>query len=338
MIGQMANLRLFKTSTRVFAAALFASVLPGAPALAQSNEIRALYDRIDRLEQNLTDVQSQVYRGNVPPAAPPPAGASSTATGDTPATARLLVRINELEGQIRTLTGKLEELEFLVGQSNSRMDKLVEDVDFRLTSIERNMAAPTGAAAGAESVPRGAPAAGGVSVTAPAGAPPGTLGTISPNDLGQVVAVPPSGGAAPAQVAGGGASILPEGGVKQRYDFARSLLRQGDFDSAERAFAEFVETYPEDALAGNAQYWLGESFYARKDYERAASAFLAGYQNYHESPKAPDNLLKLGITLNALGQKEEACAALGQLNSEFPNASAAIKQRLANEQRRAGCS
>lgn len=334
MIKRMSNTRLVVTPTRVFAAILLASMFSAASALAQSNEIRALYDRIDRLEQSLTDVQSQVYRGEVPPAARPPALGSSSVSADPPATARLLVRINELEGQIRALTGKLEELEFLVGQSQTRMDKLVEDVDFRLTAIERNMAAPTGAAAGNEGAPRGAPAAGGVSVTAPAG----TLGTISPNDLGRVAAVPQSGVAAASQAAGDGSSILPDGGVKQRYDFARSLLRQGKYDSAERAFAEFVETYPEDALAGNAQYWLGESFYARKDYERAASAFLAGYQNYHESPKAPDNLLKLGITLNALGQKEEACAALGQLNDEFPNASTAIKQRVTNERRRAGCS
>ena len=99
----------------------------------------------------------------------------------------------------------------------------------------------------------------------------------------------------------------------------------------------FVERNPKDPLAGNAQYWLGETYYVRKDYANAASAFAQGYEKYPKSPKAADDLLKLGMSLAALNQKADACKAYGRLQHDFPAAPQGIKERLGSEKQRAGC-
>ncbi|MFC3230318.1 tol-pal system protein YbgF, partial [Marinibaculum pumilum] len=115
------------------------------------------------------------------------------------------------------------------------------------------------------------------------------------------------------------------------------LIRVGQLADAEAALQSFLKDYPKDDLAGNAQYWLGETYYARNEYEQAAAAFLAGYRNHPKSQKAPDNLLKLGVSLVAMGQKAEACPVFSNLLSEFPNAPRLILDRARSEQQRAGC-
>ncbi len=116
------------------------------------------------------------------------------------------------------------------------------------------------------------------------------------------------------------------------------MLRRGEYPAAERALAEFIGAHPDHPLASNAQYWLGESYYVRKDYDLAAQAFLNGYQRFGDGEKAPDSLLKLGTSLNAMGDKEEACTVLRELAARYPNAKTPIKRKAASERRRAGCS
>ena len=114
-------------------------------------------------------------------------------------------------------------------------------------------------------------------------------------------------------------------------------MRSGRYDDAEQAFKSFVLEHSNDRLAGNAQYWLGETHYVRASYEQAATAFLDGYQKYPNSPKAPDNLLKLGMTLHALGQRAEACVTLQELQSKFPSAVQPIRDRASREMRMLNC-
>ena len=111
-----------------------------------------------------------------------------------------------------------------------------------------------------------------------------------------------------------------------------------DYSAAGQAFAEFLTAHPDHPLASNAQYWLGESYYVQKDYDRAAKAFLDGYQRFRDGQKAPDSLLKLGASLNAMDEKEEACLALRELATRFPDAKSPIKRKAATVRRRAGCS
>jgi tol-pal system protein YbgF len=114
-----------------------------------------------------------------------------------------------------------------------------------------------------------------------------------------------------------------------------SLLRR-QFGEAEAGFSNFLQKYPDHSLAGSAQYWLGETFYAQGDFKRAAANFLQGYKKYPKSRRAPDSLLKLGISLNRLGQAEQACAAYGAVSAEYPKAVDARKRAQA-ESKRAGC-
>ena len=114
-----------------------------------------------------------------------------------------------------------------------------------------------------------------------------------------------------------------------------SLLRR-QFGDAEAGFSNFLSKYPDHSLAGSAQYWLGETYYAQNDYKRAAANFLQGYKKYPTSRRAPDSLLKLGISLNRLGQGEQACAAFAAVSTEYPKAVDARKRAQA-EAKRAGC-
>ena len=116
------------------------------------------------------------------------------------------------------------------------------------------------------------------------------------------------------------------------------LLRAGDYGGAERGLQLFLELNPDHPLAANAAYWLAETYYVRKNYAAAAAAFARNYRSYGKSaPKAPDNLLKLGMSLEGLGEKDKACLSYAELDKEFPNAPVHIQQALARERARADC-
>ena len=134
-----------------------------------------------------------------------------------------------------------------------------------------------------------------------------------------------------------GASALPSGSVSAQYNAAFGLLRQANYPAAEDALRSFIQQHPRDPLAGNAQYWLGESFYARGKFSEAAAAFAEGYQRYPKGPKAADGLLKLGMSLDHANQKHNACLALAQLDHAFPHSGNAIRDRAAQEKKRIGC-
>ncbi len=136
---------------------------------------------------------------------------------------------------------------------------------------------------------------------------------------------------------------LPSGPPEQQYEYAYGLLlqaqrEQSDFARPEAALKAFVAAHPTHKLAGNAQYWLGETFYVRKDYQNAVVSFADGLKKYPNSDKGPDNLLKLGMALGQLNQKPNACGALGELDKRYPNAATAIKQSAQRERQRLGCS
>ena len=124
---------------------------------------------------------------------------------------------------------------------------------------------------------------------------------------------------------------------KALYQRAYDDLRQGNYDMAEKDFSSLIEKFPKHDLAGNAQYWLGETYYVRAQYKRAAEAFLGGFTKYANGTKAPDSLLKLGMSLHALGEAEAGCDAFAELGIKFPDAPKAIVKRAEIERRRVGC-
>jgi tol-pal system protein YbgF len=143
------------------------------------------------------------------------------------------------------------------------------------------------------------------------------------------VAPPAQPGAAPPPAGGANADAL--------YHDAFKMLQDGDYAGAEKGFKAFVQRNPQHVLAGNAQYWLGETYYARRDYQNAAVAFAEGYKQYKGSPKGPDNLLKLGVTLSAMGKKQEACAMFARFNQDYPKATDLQKRRVDQERQRNSC-
>ena len=305
-----------------------------APAFAQGTpDTRALVDQIDRLRRDVDVLQRQLARGAPPPAA---TGGVATGGGNLPTTfiEQTDARFGDLDTQLRDLTGRVEELSFKINQLSERMDKLVGDVDFRLGALERGGAPP--------------PAPGAAAAPAPAGRAPSASEAPVPAGQSRMVLVPggPTGaapqGAAPAPQTQSAAVTLPAGSPEAQYEFAYAQLlqaqrEQGDFGRAESALKAFVAANPTHRLAGNAQYWLGETYYVRRDYQNAAVAFAEGFQKYPNSEKAPDNLLKLGMTMGQLNQKPKACGTLGELERRYPQASASIKQATQREKQRLGC-
>ena len=131
--------------------------------------------------------------------------------------------------------------------------------------------------------------------------------------------------------------ILPDGSPKEQYEFAISFLKVGDYETAEFALKEFVESHAKHELAGNAQYWYGETFRVRQLYQDAASAYLDGYQKYPKSSKAPVNLLKLGVMLVQIGEKAQGCSMILGIKDQYPKANQSIIQKAEYEKKKFEC-
>lgn len=299
---------------------------------AQDRTVESLSQQLERVQRDLIDIQRFVYQNNV--RAPESAVAAATAQ-PTPAPdsagvaaaggnfASLEVRMNQFERELTQLTGNVEKLGFSMRQLTERVDSLVTDIDYRLQELEKNGGNGV-AAAGAATTDSQLSA-----VDAAAGSATAVSDTTAdPATSGQSDAVPGETETA----------ALPTGSAMDQYNAAFSLLRQSAFADAEAAFRTFVIEHPTDRLVGNAQYWLGETYFIRGLYDDAAVVFLDGYNQYPDSAKAPDMLLKLSITLNKLGQQQEACATLSELARRFPEAEPRVKDRASAESETLNCS
>ena len=281
------------------------SMLAADAAVAQSGselDLRAVGNRLDRIEREITDLQRQSYGAGPSAGVPTPLGGSGAAAADAQS------RIFELEEQVRRLNGSLEEISHRVDQMSRDLQLFKADTDLRFQD------GAGGAPASGAMAPVDDDETGG---SGPA-ADEGTLGAAP-------VSAPPV------------AAVLPNGTPEVQYDFAIDLMKRGQYDQARAAFVEFLQLHPKHTLAGNAQYWLGETYYAQNRHKEAGDAFLTGYTTYASSNKAPDSLLKLGMSLAALGNKDAACTVWSELGSRFPQASPAVVARNKLEREKAGC-
>jgi tol-pal system protein YbgF len=315
-----------------------------APVSAQTANDQALIEQVNRLQRELSTLQQYVYRGEKPPESAVAEIYGSGGVNQTQA-ARIDLRLSQLESELRALTGKVEEQSYRIDRLNQRMDKLVADVDLRLQTLEQRTGGRPMASGDALGTNQNAQAG----AQGGADGQPGTLGTVSENAVAAVRNGDPveSGGAVSGAVAPAGQSTqgkavqsayaLAGDTPEEKYSHAFSLLSQANYDQAEQALRAFLEEYPNHRLAGNAKYWLGETHYVRGQYQDAAVAFAEGYQAYPDSSKAPDNLLKLGKSLSALGETNDACGTYGELVRRFPNAAPTILKQADQERRRLGC-
>ena len=241
-----------------------------------------------------------------------------------------LLRLNEIEEQFRDLTNKFEEINFKIDKLSTRVTKIQSDTQLRLTDIENNTSTDTAKTfKSKKQLP----------------------GTSKPKDFGAIDAYQTKNLPDQQQTSSVGStasvitsdtdlkkSLLPNKPPKEQYEFAISFMKIGDYETAEFALKEFIEKNQEHDLAGNAQYWYGETFRIRQLYSDAATAYLDGYQNYPKSDKAPDNLLKLGITMVQLGEKEQGCTMITGIKKQYPKASKSVLQKAQYEQKKFNCS
>lgn len=206
-------------------------------------------------------------------------------------------RLNQLQQTITLMTGQIEQLQYRNQQLQQQMEKMQADYEYRLDALEKGKGAAGPRPAPAQTPPQQAPGA----------APSANM----------------------AAAAGGNPDQLYNDGFK--------MFQDGDYAGAEKNFKAFVQRYPQHTLAANAQYWLAESYSARGDFQNAAIAFAEGYKVYKNSPKGPDNLLRLGVTLSRLGKKQEACAMFARFNQDYPKANDLQKRRVDQERARNGC-
>lgn len=263
----------------------------------------------------------------------PPAGAALN---------RVNERIDQLEQQLRNLTGKIEQNEFTIKLVQTDleaqladMQRRLQDIDVRLNSAGTSSAATAEAAtvtadATATAVPK--------AITAPPASETETPVTAS----GATPAEDPNAALASAPTVKPLGSVSADGKAQpgtpeSEYESAYTLLKDKDYTGARAAFAAFLKANPNHDLAGNAQYWLGETYYSQKDYKNAAKSFAEGYQKHRKAPKAADNLLKLGLSLQALDNKEDACVTFLQFKKEYTDASSALKARADEEITKLDC-
>ncbi len=308
---------------------------------------RSPYERLDRLERDLNMLQRHVYRG----------AAVSTYAPDGAASVNAQLRMDRLEAEMRELTGRVEEFGNRLEQLRRRVEQVSGEADLRSGRgsgpaaqgpvVAAMPPARSGIAAGPplparplaiperagsydderEPPPDGPPLSGPTPIVGTL-TPPGVSPKVPPRST-----EPVSGGVQPSASDG----VLPGGSATEQYNHAFGLMKAAKYPAAEAALKEFVETHPKDAMAGNAQYWLGETYYARGKYMEAASAFADGYKRYPKNAKAPETLLKLGMSLARAEQKQNACIALAKLGDEFPHAAASVRQRAASEMKKLGC-
>ncbi len=280
-------------------------------------------------------------------------------------------RISQLEEQVRSLNGRIEEMSFQLLQMQEQIRKFQEDNEFRFQDLENGRS--SGQKSGALEAPKSndqasvtpevtespapaAPADGGLAAADPGAAPPTTLGQIIFDENGNPVSattdIEPGANATLPGVdtgmadqgtagidgnAAGGQQTAALSNAGDLYQAAYGHVLSGDYGLAEQEFRQYLEAFPEGDKAADASFWMGEAQYSQGKFSDAAKTFLNAHQTYGKSPKAPEMLLKLGMSLGALDNKETACATLREVDKRYPQASAAVKAKVTSEQSRFGC-
>jgi len=286
-------------------------------------QIRAVVDQIQVLTKDLQTLEKAVYQKSDAISTSPSSMKSSGLNEDV--LTKHLLKLNEIEDQFRELTNKFEEVNFKLDKLSSRVSKIQSDTQLRFSDIENS---------GTE-IKKKKTNLPGSSKPQDFGANPGY--SVSGLPEKQETTSIETAQTVITEEAEKKESLLPDKPPKEQYEFAVSFMKIGDYETAEFALKEFIEKNKDHDLAGNAQYWYGETFRIRQLYSDAATAYLDGYQNYPKSNKAPDNLLKLGITMVQLGEKDQGCKMISALKKEYPKASKSVLQKAQYEQKKFKC-
>ena len=295
-------------------------------SFAQQDKMNELLDKLEKIQKDIQTLEKAVYSKN--------ASLPSDNVIVNEALTRQLAKISDLEKQIQQLTSKFEENNFKVQQLSDQLSKVSNDSQLRLQQLENNKTVSDKVSPPKEVVLEKTPVV-----------KKNETNILNSEEMNkeeenviQEQPVQSENIKLKEKVNKPKTKVLPKVSIAEQYKYAMNIMKSGDFEKAEIAFKEFVDTHSKHELAGSAQFWYGETFYIRQLYEDAASAFLEGYQKYPNSPKAPENLLKLGVTLAELGEIEQGCKMIVNLKKAYPKTDAAILQKSSYEKKRFNCS
>ena len=299
-----------------------------------------IYEILDLIKKDLKTLERAVYSGSVD---------IENNTNDQSVTnlnnnsedvlTRHLLKLSEVEKQFRELTNKFEEINFKLDKLSNRVTKLQSDNQIRFQDIENDLSSVNVIDSNQQlsSAPKIE------KQILPGSSQPQDLGTISYKDMetsekNQQIQSVDTTASIVEETFQAEDKILPlDLTPKEKYEFATSFLKVGDYSTAERAFREFVLSNPDDELAGSAQFWYAETFRIRQLYTDAAEAYLEGYQKYPKGKKAPDNLLRLGVSMVQIGQKDQGCKMINGVSIQYPNAEKSVLLKAEYESKKFEC-
>ena len=296
-----------------------------------------IYEILDQLQKDIKTLEKAVYSGSIELDNKSIDNSNiSSVNNSEDVLTRHLLKLSEIENQFQQLTNKFEEINFKLDKLSNRMSKVQADNQIRFQDLEG------GLSSGETTKKITKKNNDNSNEILPGSSEPQDLGSISykdstPSDTTQQTQSIDTTASIVTETFQAEEKILPDETPDKQYKFATSFLKVGDYSTAERAFREFVNTNPEHNLAGNAQYWYAETFRIRQLYTDAASAYLEGYQKYPKGEKAPINLLKLGVSMVQIGEKDQGCKMINGVEKQYPNANQSVIQKAKYESQKFEC-
>ena len=300
-----------------------------------------IYETLEIIKNDLKTLERAVYSGSIEvKASTNDSSVSNLDQNSEDVLTRHLLKLSEVEDQFRELTNKFEEINFKLDKLSTRVSKIQADNQIRFQDIETNIS--SGNISSVENQLSSKPKTDEQKVL-PGSSQPQDLGTISykdteTNETSQQIQSVDTTASIVTENFQSEEKIIPQDlNTVEQYEFATSFLKVGDYSTAERAFREFVLSNPDHELAGSAQYWYAETFRIRQLYTDAASAYLEGYQKYPKGKKAPINLLKLGVSMVQIGEKDQGCKMINGVELQYPNANQSVIQKAKYESKKFEC-
>ena len=296
-----------------------------------------IYEILDQLQKDINTLEKAVYSGSIELNSDSSVNLNSNLDNNSEdVLTRHLLKLSEIENQFQELTNKFEEINFKLDKLSSRMSKVQADNQIRFQDLENVVSSDATTNKLTKKTNNEQ------MEVLPGSSQPQDLGSISykdtaTNETSQKTNSVDSTALVVTETFQAEEKILPNESPDKQYQFATSFLKVGDYSTAERAFREFVDTNPEHNLAGNAQYWYAETFRIRQLYTDAASAYLEGYQRYPKGEKAPINLLKLGVSMVQIGEKDQGCKMINGVEEQYPEANQSVIQKAKYESQKFEC-
>jgi len=298
-----------------------------------------IYETLEIIKNDLKTLERAVYSGSIDMNAPSNENTNIELDSNSEdVLTRHLLKLSEVEDQFRQLTNKFEEINFKLDKLSNRLSKIQADNQIRFQDIETTISSGE-----ITKQLTSKPKTESKNEILPGSSQPQDLGSISYKDTetseaSQQIQSVDTTASVVTETFQTEEKILPQDLTpKKQYEFATSFLKVGDYSTAERAFREFVLSNSKHELAGSAQYWYAETFRIRQLYTDAASAYLEGYQKYPKGTKAPINLLKLGVSMVQIGEKDQGCKMINGVALQYPKANQSVIQKAKYESKKFEC-